>query len=542
MPFLSFNIINFIDLLYKNLKFVIIFIKTLIKTIKMRSASLSLQPNKKVGNYTFNIQSVLGSGSYSTVYLGQHEETKQQVAIKVVTRQSLTDSYMFETLESEIVILKHLDHPNIVRLYDVLNTANNVYIITEYCKDGTLDELLKREKHLPEAQAINVMRDLLYGFREILKHNIVHRDIKPANIFIHEGRFKIGDFGFAKKVEDLDQQLMKSIVGTPLYMSPECLQNRNYSSKNDVYSLGIIFFKLLYGRTPWPSRTRLELLENMSSSPLIIPQEEAISIEARQFLMKALQYREHERINWQEIYDHSMFQSKNGSITVKADAKAIPNEELIIESPNKNNELEVKIQDRMITSHIGIIRRIDGLIKGLAESPEITISTKTRLSLSLMKQCQFHTSDLKSRVQAMKALKRGSELMEQVEEGVLELEEKNNEDLKGLKRILQGEAPLEMEEDVRPLGIFEEIKELMRPVIRECNHKIRSKGNGRLLRVLGELIVMFQVALKCGSGVRNEDDFSMMVMRIEEDGHEFFNEEMKLDYPSLRRVIYEQEI
>ena len=143
--------------------------------------------------------------------------------------------------------------------------------------------------------AIFVMKDLLHGFKEILKQNIVHRDIKPANIFVSDGRFKIGDFGFAKKVDDLDEKMMKSIVGTPLYMSPECLENKLYSSKNDVYSLGIIFFKLLYGRTPWPSRTRIELMQNMRTNPLIIPNEESITMGKKQFLLQALQYSENEK-------------------------------------------------------------------------------------------------------------------------------------------------------------------------------------------------------------------------------------------------------
>lgn len=294
-------------------------------------------PNKKVGNYTFHSSSILGSGAYSTVYLGEDELTRQRVAIKVIDQRSITDQYMLDTLNSEIAILKSLDHPNIVHLFDVVTTANNIYIIQEFCDGGTLDQLLKKQHRLSERDAICVMVDLINGFSELMSKNIVHRDLKPANIFINGGRFKIGDFGFAKKINSVEQNLMNSTVGTPLYMSPQCLELRWYSAKNDIYSLGVIFFKLLFGRTPWPSNTREELLINMSKTPLIIPNVKEVSNESKNFLLRALQYDEKHRIDWDELKEHTLFK--------KQEQKLLEEEKRRIEEERKKKEEMLQLQN-----------------------------------------------------------------------------------------------------------------------------------------------------------------------------------------------------
>ena len=531
----------------------------------VRSASQCLPPNKKVGDYTFHNANVLGEGSYSTVYLGQHEEYKHPVAIKVIARKSLVDNYMYETLASEIEILKKLDHPNIVRLYDVLNTTNNIYIITEYCNGGTLDDLLRREKKLNENKAIFVMKDLLNGFQEILKHNIVHRDIKPANVFVSDGRFKIGDFGFAKKVDDLNEPMMKSIVGTPLYMSPECLENKLYSSKNDVYSLGIIFFKLLYGRTPWPSKTRAELMQNMRASPLMIPDEESISIASKQFLLLSLRNKEFERINWQDIYEYPLFREEKKAIMesivaetkgdeevheVKLKAKIdeevyeVKREEVVMEVKDAKEEKETK-KPNVIGTHVRIIKKIDIAVKLLKESNDVSKSQALKLGVLLMRSCQHFTSDLSKRVQEMKSNGNSSqvELMTQIEQEVLELEHKNQEELKVLTRFCKRQKSLIHEEVIiEQKPFFEEVLESLKPMIRECNHRafegrIRNRGesgeNRGLVELLHELIGMYQIIVKCR--LREGDVLGIL------DGitEEIFENENVRDYQALRRLIYE---
>jgi len=90
---------------------------------------------------------------------------------------------------------------------------------------------------------------------ELTEKGIIHRDLKPANILIDDGIYKISDFGFARSLSSFSEELMESLVGTPLYMAPQILHKVPYSSKCDIFSLGLVFYELLFGRTPWPAKT-----------------------------------------------------------------------------------------------------------------------------------------------------------------------------------------------------------------------------------------------------------------------------------------------
>lgn len=125
-------------------------------------------------------------------------------------------------LESEVSILKQLNHPNVIRCYDVFVTSNNCYIVTEYCEGGDLMTVLKKAKKgdgLGEQRTVNIVQGILSGFKYLAANCIVHRDLKPANIFFRNGIGKIADFGFAKRLEHFKYKENYN-VGTPLYMPP----------------------------------------------------------------------------------------------------------------------------------------------------------------------------------------------------------------------------------------------------------------------------------------------------------------------------------
>lgn len=135
-----------------------------------------------------------------------------------------------------------MDHPNIVKLLDVYQTNNNMYIVTEFCQHGDLRNHIKKRYKLGEVQAVKVLKDILNGFKYLYEKEIIHRDLKPANILVHDGVYKISDFGFAKNLEFGENTIMRSIVGTPLYMSPQILAKQSYTNKSDLWSVGLIFY------------------------------------------------------------------------------------------------------------------------------------------------------------------------------------------------------------------------------------------------------------------------------------------------------------
>lgn len=121
------------------------------------------------------------------------------MAIKVIDIRSFKDKIGKQMLEGEIDALRKLNHVNILKCYDVYSTVNNCYIITEFCTEGDLQNLLKKRERLSEADAIPIFRDVFKGFRYLANRGFLHRDLKPANIFIKDGMYKIADFGFAKR-------------------------------------------------------------------------------------------------------------------------------------------------------------------------------------------------------------------------------------------------------------------------------------------------------------------------------------------------------
>ncbi len=125
-------------------------------------------------------------------------------------------------------------------------TNNNYYLVLEYCNDGDLDSYLKKKKYLVEDEAVGMMCELIHGFHHLYKHNIIHRDLKLANILKHDGVVKIADFGFSKILDE--EGWAKTMLGSPLNMAPEVLQNQDYTNKADIYSLGVCYYWMLYGK------------------------------------------------------------------------------------------------------------------------------------------------------------------------------------------------------------------------------------------------------------------------------------------------------
>jgi serine/threonine-protein kinase ULK/ATG1 len=136
--------------------------------------------------------------------------------------------------------MKKLNHPHIIKLYDVVTTANSIYLIMEYCAGGDLKRYCRNRK-ITEEEATLIIKNIAKGFQQIVQQGIIHRDLKPANILVHEGVFKICDFGFAKFFQDASR-MTRTCVGTPIYMSPQVLAQKSYTDKADVWSLGVLYY------------------------------------------------------------------------------------------------------------------------------------------------------------------------------------------------------------------------------------------------------------------------------------------------------------
>lgn len=141
----------------------------------------------------------------------------------------------------------------------MLRTSNNVYLVYEFCNGGTLEDQIKKKKHLSEQESIVVFKQILNAFKTLFLENILHRDLKPSNILLDNGVIKVADFGFCKTLLNA-QDLTQTMVGSPIYMAPEILKGCIYNMKADIWSMGVVLFEMLFGYCPYEDKTIASLI------------------------------------------------------------------------------------------------------------------------------------------------------------------------------------------------------------------------------------------------------------------------------------------
>jgi len=196
------------------------------------------------------------------VQKAKHKLTGEMRAIKRLTKEKMSVSARIR-LNYEIDILKNLDHPNILRLYEVFEDKKYIYLVTEFCQGGELfDEIIARGK-FSERDAAHVIKQLLSAIAYCHTRKICHRDLKPENILIDNKEtlsIKLIDFGTSQKFED--EEKMELVLGTAYYIAPEVLKGE-YDEKCDVWSIGVILYILLSGEPPFPGGDDKEILRNV---------------------------------------------------------------------------------------------------------------------------------------------------------------------------------------------------------------------------------------------------------------------------------------
>ncbi|KAK4478527.1 hypothetical protein RD792_014007 [Penstemon davidsonii] len=229
-------------------------------------ANQSMRRYYAVGDYMVGKQ--IGAGSFSTVWHARHRVHGTEVAIKEIVTARLNPKLQ-DSLKSEIFILKRINHPNIIRLHDMIEEPGKIYIILEYCKGGDLSMYLhQRQGRIPEATSKHFMQQLGEGLKVLRDNNLIHRDLKPQNLLLStnddKSVLKIADFGFARSL--LPRDLAQTLCGSPLYMAPEIMQLQKYDAKADLWSVGAILFQLVTGKTPFTGSTQIQLLQNIIKS------------------------------------------------------------------------------------------------------------------------------------------------------------------------------------------------------------------------------------------------------------------------------------
>ena len=263
-------------------------------------------PNQ-IGPYF--LRGVIGEGAFSVVKLAYLQSEQKYYACKIVPRSRINTPSLEQRFEVEIRISQQMHHPGVVQLVDVLQDANNYYIVMEFCPNGELFQYIVDRKRLKEDEARNLIYQIFDTIRYIHTINVAHRDLKPENILLDQfGHLKISDFGLSKFVEPKNC-LVSTPCGSPCYASPECISGKPYNGKtNDIWSCGVILFAMVTGQLPWTKRNQAQLFEQIKKGEYRVP--EYLSRNCQNLIKGLLCVDTKARLTVQQAMAHPWFQPK----------------------------------------------------------------------------------------------------------------------------------------------------------------------------------------------------------------------------------------
>ena len=272
----------------------------------------------------------IGKGSFGEVFITSKAGTKELFATKKVKKSMVMDEKVKKYFNNELFILKNVNHPNIVKLYDIKQTLNNFYLVFDLCNGGGLSNCLERykKKHdgkpFPENIVQHLMKQIVSGMKYLHNKKILHRDIKLDNILVKfetdedkdndnyfKATIKIIDFGFARYLEN--DSLAQSILGSPINMDPKILmkmrkiennQSFGYDQKADIWSLGTVCYELLIGAPPFDASSYDDLVSKLQKGSYKIPNQLNLSKQSISFINAMLQFDPQQRYDINQLAAH----------------------------------------------------------------------------------------------------------------------------------------------------------------------------------------------------------------------------------------------
>ncbi|KAG1371751.1 Serine/threonine-protein kinase ATG1c [Cocos nucifera] len=235
-----------------------------------------------VGEYMIGRR--IGSGAFSEVWLGRHRVRGTEVAVKEIVMERMNKKLQ-ESLLSEVFFLRKINHPNVIALHDFIQASGRIYLILEYCRGGDLSKYIQRHGRVPEATAKNFMRQLDLALEPCLDlpkvANMVHnRSLQPRG-------------------------LAETLCGSPLYMAPEVMQYQKYDAKADLWSVGVILFQLITGKTPFDGNSHPQLLQNIGKANVLhLLSDSNLSHDCIDLCQKLLRRIPVERLTFEEFFNH----------------------------------------------------------------------------------------------------------------------------------------------------------------------------------------------------------------------------------------------
>ena len=272
---------------------------------------------KKATGYTnlldiYEVKEKLGNGKFGLVKLGINKQTKEKVAIKIMNKKKM-DTSDIELMRTEIEILKICQHPNIIRLYDIFENIDYIYIIMEYCPGGDLFSYLEKRKfQLPEVRTaiiMNKMCEAVFYFQSYF--GVIHRDLKPENVLMtssgDDGDIRILDFGLSK-ISTPNEKCTEP-YGTLTYCAPEIILDEPYNKEVDMWSLGVMTYLMISGRLPFNAEDENKIARQIAFGEPDFNSDcwKKVSKECINFIKRLLEKDPKKRMNIADTLKHEWF-------------------------------------------------------------------------------------------------------------------------------------------------------------------------------------------------------------------------------------------
>jgi len=221
----------------------------------------------------YEIIEVLGRGGMGTVYRARDLELDEDVAIKTLRPELLTDATLLARFKDEIRLARRLSDQNIVRTHDFGEWSGVCFLTMEYVEGITVRELLDTRGRLSVSSTLAIAAQLAHSLRVAHEHGVIHRDIKPQNLLLdHAGVLKVMDFGVARLTERSSSLTEAGLViGTPAYMPPEQLLSEEVDARSDLYAAGVVFYECLTGKPPFEANSATALVAKLLTQDAIAP-------------------------------------------------------------------------------------------------------------------------------------------------------------------------------------------------------------------------------------------------------------------------------
>lgn len=260
-------------------------------------SSLVPQGGIRIGHYI--LSKTLGTGTFGKVKLAYHQVTGHKVAVKILNRRKIKSLDVVAKIRREIQNLKLVRHPHIIKLYQVISSPTEFYMVMEYVPGGELFEYIVKRGKLQEEEARKIFQQLVSGIDYCHRHNVVHRDLKPENLLLDNNQnVRIADFGLSNMMSD--GEFLRTSCGSPNYAAPEVISGKLYAGPEiDIWSCGVILYALVCGVLPFDDEYVPNLFKKIRSGVYHRP--EHVSDDCRNLIRRMLEVDQVKRINIQEI-------------------------------------------------------------------------------------------------------------------------------------------------------------------------------------------------------------------------------------------------